>query len=284
MDYTRLMQKALVFIEGRLTCWISLEDIADVANFSMYHFHRMFLNVVGTTPKNYIRQRRLSQAGRELIFTLRPIAEIARRYQFESQAAFTRAFKKQFGITPGKLRRTRADFPYFEAIDLEERFKKGVRIMDVKIIEKEAMKVIGMKVVTTQKNNTIPQLWDKFNARWNEVENIAIKGVCVGICPHVDTSDFDENTQFAYISGMLVENFEKVPPGMETLDIPAQKYAVFTHKGALDTLNATYQYIYAEWLPNSEYELAAAAEIEWYDDRFKFGAADSEFDIYVPVK
>jgi len=92
MDYTRLMQKTVNFIEGRLTTHIELEDIADVANFSMFHFHRMFMVVVDTTPKDYIRRRRLSKAARELVFTSRPISEIATSYQFVSQASFTRIF------------------------------------------------------------------------------------------------------------------------------------------------------------------------------------------------
>jgi AraC family transcriptional regulator len=285
MDYTRLMQKAVNFIEGRLTTHIELEDIADVANFSMFHFHRMFVVVVGTTPKDYIRRRRLSKAARELIFTSRPISEIATSYQFVSQASFTRAFKKQFEITPGKLRRSKSAFSCFNAIDVKKEIKrKGAHKMDLKIVEKEALKVIGMKVITTQKNNTIPQLWNRFNPRCKEIRNIAQEGVCVGICPNVDTNDFSENTEFAYIAGMIVENFDEVPEGMETLEIPAQKYAVATHKGALDTLNDTYHYLYAEWLPNSDYEFCPTAEIEWYDKRFIFASPDSEFDIYIPVK
>ena len=284
MDYTRLMQKAVNFIEGRLTTHIELEDIADVANFSI-HFHRMFVVVVGTTPKDYIRRRRLSKAARELVFTSRPISEIAISYQFVSQASFTRAFKKQFEITPGKLRRSKSAFSCFNAVDVKTEIKrKGAHKMDLKIVEKEAMKIVGMKVITTQKNNTIPQLWDKFNPRCSEIKNIAQKGVCVGICPNVVTKDFDENTKFAYIAGMIVENFDNVPKGMETLEIPAQKYAVATHKGSLDTLHDTYHYLYAEWLPNSDYEFWPSAEIEWYDEQFKFSSPDSEFDIYIPVK
>lgn len=285
MDYTRQMQKAVNFIEGRLTAPIKLEDIADIANFSMFHFHRMFVTVVGTTPKDYIRRRRLSLAARELTFTLRPISEIATSYQFVSQASFTRAFKKQFNITPAKLRRTRYPFTFFYPINVKKEIqRKGVHIMEVKILEKPALKVIGMKVITTQANNTIPQLWDRFNPRCQEIQNIAEKGVCVGVCLSVETKDFDENTKFAYIAGMIVENFDQVPEGMETVEILPQKYAVSTHRGSLDKLHDTYHYLYGEWLKNSEYEFSPSAEIEWYDHRFKFNSPDSEFDIYIPVK
>ncbi len=285
MDYTRQMQKAINFIEGRLTSPITLEDIADIANFSMFHFHRMFVVVVGIAPMDYIRRRRLSQAAGELTFTSRPISEIARRFQFVSQASFTRAFRRQFGITPGKLRRTCFAFSAFYPIDVKKEIKrKGVIKMDVKIMEIDAMKVIGMEVVTTQKNNSIPQLWDKFNQRCREIQNIATDNVCIGVCPHVNMKDFDENSEFTYIAGMIVRNFDHVPKGMVTMEIPAQKYAVATHKGTLDTLMDTYNYLYTDWLKNSEYELSPSAEIEWYDHRFKFGCEDSELDLYIPIR
>lgn len=285
MDYTRQMRIALQFLESKLTSGFELEELAEIASFSMFHFHRMFTACIGYTPKDYIRRRRLSQAARELTFTNLPIIEIARRYQFESQASFTRAFKKQFGITPGKLRRSKHAFAYFYPINLSNNLiKKGGLTMDVKIVEKPALKIIGMKTITTMKNNVIPQLWDKFNQRWQEISCVAVKNACLGVCPYVDMKGFDEESEFGYIAGMIVENFDLVPEGMVRYEIPAQKYAVVTHKGTLDTLRDTYQYVYTQWLKDSEYEFAPTAELEWYDERFKFGEKDSELDIYIPIK
>jgi len=96
--------------------------------------------------------------------------------------------------------------------------------------------------------------------------------------------DFDENTPFKYIACVVVENFEKVPKGMETFEIPAQKYAVITHKGSLDTLQQTYEYFYNTWIKDSGNEFSGGAEFELYDKRFKFGESDSEMDIYRPIK
>jgi AraC family transcriptional regulator len=284
MDYSRQMQKAINFMEARLRCWIDLEDVADVANFSMFHFHRMFVSVVGVTPKAYIRQRRLSEAARELTFSHRSIREIAKRYQFESQASFTRAFKKQYEITPGRLRKTRHAFAYMAPVDVHKQTKaEGVVSMKPRIVECGAMKVVGMNVFTTQKNNTIPQLWDRFNKECSTIPNIAEKRVALGICPPVDQRDFNEESEFEYIAGVIVSDYSDVPEGMMTYDIPAQKYAVFTHKGALDTLQVTYHAIHAEWLKTDAVELARGPEFEWYDSRFIFGHPDSELDIYIPI-
>ena len=68
-------------------------------------------------------------------------------------------------------------------------------------------------------------------------------------------------------------------------EIPAYKYAVFTHHGKLDTLHDTYKYIYETWFPQSGLELTSPHfDMEVYDNRFKLESDKSEFDIYIAVK
>ena len=67
--------------------------------------------------------------------------------------------------------------------------------------------------------------------------------------------------------------------------LPANTYAVFTHRGSLTKLGLTCQYIYGKWLPNSDYVLAGEYDFEHYDQRFQgTDNENTEFDIYVPVK
>lgn len=94
--------KALQFIENNLKNELSIETVANYVATSKYHFHRLFHSYVGTPLATYIRKRRLSNAATELLTTERRILEIALDYQFESQEAFTRAFKKMFQMTPGQ--------------------------------------------------------------------------------------------------------------------------------------------------------------------------------------
>jgi AraC family transcriptional regulator len=282
MNYTHYLRVALEFIERRLTKRIALEDVADRACFSLFHFHRLFSEVTGCTMKDYIRTRRLSEAGRALVDTSDPIPEIALRYGFESQESFTRAFKRQFRITPGRLRREKLPFPYMQPFRIVETTQEqGVR-MEPKFVELGELHTVGMVCRTTSKNNTIPQLWDRYNPRCGEIRHAIFDNTCLGICYYVDMTNFDENAEFDYMAGRAVSKVEKIPQGMEEHTIPAALYAVFTHKGMLDTLGETYQKIFGPWLEG--YEIAEADQIEWYDDRFDPTSPDSEFDIYIPVK
>jgi len=104
MKDTKGVERALNFIEENLGTKISLEDIADAANYSQWYFHRLFRVLTGYCVNDYLRKRRLCEASHVLLYTTKSIAKIAKDFQFESQAAFTRSFSSVAGITPGKFR------------------------------------------------------------------------------------------------------------------------------------------------------------------------------------
>src|SRR4051812_24464994 len=106
MDHLSRVQRAVDFIEERLTEDLPTEAIARVAGFSMWHFQMVFRAAVGDTLKEYVRKRRLSSALIELENPDRRIIDIAIEYGFESQESFSRAFKSHFGCPPGEARKT----------------------------------------------------------------------------------------------------------------------------------------------------------------------------------
>src|SRR6185295_944365 len=108
MEHVERVQRAVDFIEAHLKEELQTEAIAKAAAFSMWHFQRIFSASVGDSLKVYVRKRRLTQALLELQSTDRRILDVALDYQFESQEAFTRAFKGAFGVNPGELRKQSA--------------------------------------------------------------------------------------------------------------------------------------------------------------------------------
>lgn len=105
MKYDTIIQKTINWIENNLHEDISSTDISSVAGFSKYHFHRVFLSFTGMSFANYIRIRRLTNAANLLINTEEKIIDIAFYYQSESQESFTRAFRKYYGLPPGRYRK-----------------------------------------------------------------------------------------------------------------------------------------------------------------------------------
>nr|WP_252187560.1 AraC family transcriptional regulator [Anaeromonas gelatinilytica] len=83
-----------------------LDDIANVVGFSKFYFHRTFQKEVGMSIYDYIRKRRLASAASILLNTSVSILDIALNFRFESQEAFTRAFKSIYQLPPGRYRTT----------------------------------------------------------------------------------------------------------------------------------------------------------------------------------
>lgn len=98
------VEQALAYIEAHLAEPISWKDVARAASLSTFHFHRVFRARVGLPLGEYIRRRRLEAAAQEILETEHRIIDIAVKANFGSQEAFTRAFKAQFGVTPGLYR------------------------------------------------------------------------------------------------------------------------------------------------------------------------------------
>ncbi|MDF1666055.1 MAG: helix-turn-helix transcriptional regulator, partial [Planctomycetota bacterium] len=81
---------------------MTLSDVATAARCSPFHFHRIFADATGWPIQSYIRKRRLTEAANRLKSSDCSILHIALAYGFESQASFSKAFKRQFGLAPGK--------------------------------------------------------------------------------------------------------------------------------------------------------------------------------------
>ena len=80
------------------------ETLADVAGFSVPHFHRVFRAHVGESAISYIRRIRLERAGRKLRMGAVDITEVALAAGYDSHAAFSKAFRQHFGLSPSEFR------------------------------------------------------------------------------------------------------------------------------------------------------------------------------------
>lgn len=99
-----IIQRTVSWLETKIEDSIKNEEIVQFTGYSFYHFHRLFQEHVGISLHEYVRQRRITSAANKLVYTDTRILDIAFSYQFESQESFTRAFRKVYGLPPGKYR------------------------------------------------------------------------------------------------------------------------------------------------------------------------------------
>lgn len=133
MDWMQSIQKAINFIENNLLGDLDIESITSSVYSSSSNFQRIFNIITGITIGDYIRFRRLSQAGRELIETKDKIADIAIKYRYETPESFSKAFQRFHGVAPSEAKRLEYGLKYFNPLSIEV-FIKGGFIMERKLI------------------------------------------------------------------------------------------------------------------------------------------------------
>jgi len=117
----------------------------------------------------------------------------------------------------------------------------------------------------------------------NEIQN-AIGSNLFNVQINPENFDFDPKTPFIKWAAVAVTNFEVIPKGMETLQIPEGLYAVFQYKGDQSNALAFFNAIYTEWLPSSNYLLDSRPQFEILGSKYKFNDSNSEEEIWIPVK
>ena len=286
-DYLPAVQSAIEYIESHLSEDLLSQMIASQIGFSQYHFHRIFTALVGESVKDYLRKRRLSVAADELRRSNTAILTIALRCGFDSQEAFTRAFGKVFGTTPGAYRRQGSSglgTGNFSATNLwVHHLNRGID-MKPEIVRRSADLAVGMgDSFVRGATEAISELWKRFLPRMHEISNQ--KEYQLGLCMAQHASiQKKEGNSFIYVAAVAVDSAETVPKGMVLCQTAEATYAKFTHVGPIAEIKHTVEYIWGTWIPKCGYELLDSPDFELYDKRFDPATASGEVDIYVPVK
>ncbi len=122
-----IVSQAIRFIEENLSNKLELETVAAQLHYSKFHLHRMFTKTVGLTIHDYSQRRQLTEAAKLLVFSEKPIIEIALISGYESQQAFTSAFKGMYKTTPAEFREGENFYP----LQLEIRLKEELAKMEI---------------------------------------------------------------------------------------------------------------------------------------------------------
>lgn len=115
MEWLIRMKNALDYMELKMTETLRIEEVAEVAFVSPFHFQRMFSMLTGFTVADYIRKRRLTLAAQELAVSKVRVLDVALKYGYDSPESFAKAFRKAHGITPSEARKSGVQLKAFPA-------------------------------------------------------------------------------------------------------------------------------------------------------------------------
>lgn len=284
MNYYERIQTSLDYIEENLHEEIKLEILAQKSFLSKYHFHRVFTALVGEPVMTYIRKRRLGRATKQLDNSDLSILEIAFDNCFESQEVFSRAFLKHFGITPGKYRKLKEKINLTEKISLIAiNYEK--ESIHPKIVVSPEKRLVGMYFRTTWEENlkdlTIAKFHEEiFDKSVGKILGIKNKEIKYGICE----TDY-ETGEILHFAGVEMDEKVLIPFNMIEVKLPYSRYVVFYHKGTIEDIARSYDYIYRQWLPLSGYELSKhGKDMQVYYKKFSSKDKCYEMEIHVPIE
>jgi AraC family transcriptional regulator len=257
-------------IEARLTELMSVADIAAAVGLSPFHCARFFTIMHGESPIAYARRRRLEIAARRIAQDKDDkLIEIAFDACFESQEAFTRAFKRHFGLSPGEFRRLHLAYkpPGDIPMTLTPASAAAVTLKEG-VTRRPAFRVAGLgDSFTMETRSAIPTLWDRFLPNLPLQEQLGAEAYGL-----VWTTSPEE--AFHYIACVRVPD-DAAPVGYETFDVPAQAYLDFrislTAEPLHAQMNAAMQEIWGVRMPKLGLKPSGGPDFEYYPPDFQPG-------------
>jgi AraC family transcriptional regulator len=289
-EYVRRINRVIDYLRGNLDRQVKLEELAKVACFSEFHFHRLFSAVSGETLNNFTNRLRLEKAARLLRYSDKSLTDIALECGFSSSATFSRAFRSGYDTSPsqfrksGEIKKSKICKELFSGQEYllpmsaeEKRAAFPVRLIDV-----PERQVAYIRVTNAfEMDRVLAAL--KTMIEWAKSQGIFSQGILFGMSvddPHV-TPKHLYRYEVCLASSFPFDCME----GMSKLKMPAMRYASTRVSGDIRKVATATDYLIRGWLINSDYEPEHAPGLEIFLD--KENATDwshFELQLCIPVR
>ncbi|MFJ2030691.1 GyrI-like domain-containing protein [Streptosporangium sp. NPDC087985] len=280
------LNQAMEHIEQHLDQRIEVAELARIAVTSEYHFRRLFSALAGIPLSEYIRRRRLTVAGAQVLAGEKTLLEVAVRYGYSSGEAFARAFRAVHGVGPGEARRTGAAL-YSQPRMSFRLVIEGSSSMRYRVVEKEEFRLVGKKarvpLVHEGMNPAIVAFVRSIDQetlrRMEELSDQEPQGI-VNVSDNLAGSRA-EGTELDYYHAVVTGAV--APEDMDTLTVPAGTWAVFESSGAFpQALQYLWRDVFTQWFPSNPYRSRPGPEIS--RTRLSQDATEADAELWIPVE
>src|SRR6476659_6406638 len=271
-EYAQRIDRVIDYLRGNLDRPVKLAELADVACFSEFHFHRIFRAVSGETLNSFTNRLRLEKAARLLRYSDQSLTAIALDCGFSSSATFSRAFRSGYDISPsqfrksGEIKKSKICKELFSAQEYllpmtaaEKRAAFPVRLIDV-----PERQVAYIRVTNSFEGDRVLAAFRKM-IEWAKSQDIFSQGVLFGMSvddPHV-TPKHLYRYEVCLASSLPFQCRE----GISRLKMPAMRYAAARVSGDIRMVTTATDYLFRGWLINSDYEPEHAPGLEIFLDK-----------------
>lgn len=291
-DYEQRILRVLIHVQENLDVDLQLDELASLAHFSPYHFHRIFRGMVGEPVKEHVRRLRLERAAHHLKTTDRSVTAVAFDAGYETHESFTRAFRAMFNDSPSGFREARRastgvvvssgiHYSPTGALDSFEPSLSEVESMNVDVKKVKAMRVAFMRHIGP---------YDQVGNTWQKFMGFAFSHGLFGPTAKMlaivhDDPDVTPPERLRYDACMVVGDKFQPEGDVGVQQISGGSYAVTTHHGPYDRLGETYAALMGQWLPAHNREPTDAPCFEVYlNNPQQTPPEDLRTEVYVPLE
>src|SRR5271169_5851845 len=271
-EYSRRIDRVIDYLRENLHRPVKLGELAKVACFSEFHFHRIFGAIAGETLNNFTNRLRLEKAARLLRYSGQKLTDIALECGFSSSATFARAFRSGYDTSPSQFRKSgeikkskicKELLPQDEyGLPMSAEEKKAA--FPVRLIEIPERQVAYLRVTNAfDLDRMLAALVTVIE--WAKSQHVFSQGILFGMTvddPHV-TPKHLYRYEVCLASSLPFECSE----GMSRLKMPAMQYAAIKVSGDIHKVATAWDYLYRDWLVNSTYEPEHAPALEVFLDK-----------------
>lgn len=305
-EYVSRINKVQDYIENNISEEFSLIRLSEIANFSPYHFHRIFYSITGETLFQYIQRVRIEKAAVLLLKNKKvSIMEIALECGFSNQASFAKAFKNYFNLNASKFRneesieknincKTESNLGKvltkrvcYNNAEINKWCYKGQE--DISYVV-EVKKVTEIKVIYVRHTGPYKkdvQLFEKLFSKlstWAAKRNLISSDETKWLILFHDTPDITEDNKLRISVCMTVSEEVKVDGEVGSLIIPEGKFAIGHFELKNDQYQAAWNAMFDDWFPVSGYQPDDGLSFELYPNVSPNNTKKQIVDIYIPVK
>jgi AraC family transcriptional regulator len=302
-EYITRINKAFDYIEANFDKPFTLDELAGLANFSKFHFHRIFLAAVGETPFQFILRIRLEKAATFLVYNPGDsIGTIAQKCGFSDISVFSRNFKSQFGISASGYRKEKRENSNLSQLNGKEgqaekktsmyfcqstnsiKWRSNMELLkSVEVTDLPKMNLAYVRHIGPYKGNE-----KLFEGLWNRLFSWAGPRGLVGGPDFRSLVIYHDDPNITGEDKLRMSVCITVPPGTKTdgevgkMELEAAKYVVARFNVDATQFQEAWNWLYGEWFPQSGYQPDDKPCFELYPEEPKDGRFT--VDICVPVK
>jgi len=275
-DYVQRINKVVAYINNHLDETLDLKTLANEAALSDFHFHRIFKALKGEAIGGYITRLRLEATARLLRYTSLTIEEIAFNIGYETPASLSKAFKKQYGISPTEYRTNKDTY-----IMKKEIINPDLALKTPKIVTLEPKNLIYVALTgaygSLDYGKAYEQLWAVIKA-----QKLFTKGI-ESICISYDDPKITEGSLQRSDVCLAIHKPATPQEEVSCKTLAGGKYAVFFYQGCYENLSQVYDTA-VRWVIDHQYTLREEPFFEKYlNDARRTPKEKLKTEIYIPI-